>query len=185
MALCKMDPPYMGIICRSGKTPFHIVGRIWRPVPCKEQHWDSWGDVGSEVHWTNRPKKFKVCTAWVSFQNCPEYSPILQSNFVNIFTMLCFCFVPRCGKMSHVDTKLINFPGSHNFRRYRFLKKKHKMSPVFSIYTHNPPHTSIGSRVFQLSQFCIMPHVFVCILLFHPIDDPIWLLGYCPMVENA
>ena len=101
----------IGIICESGKKNTLSHSRTYLKANSVER--TTLRFLWRREKWSALKKKFKVCKAWVSFQNCPEYSLILPSNFVNIFTMVCFCFVPRCGKISHVnDTKLINFPGS-------------------------------------------------------------------------
>ena len=131
----------------------HSVGHTSRPIPLKEQHWDSCGGDGSAL---DRPKKFKVSKAMVSFQNCPEYPPnIFNQTLSTHFHNALFLFLlPSVWENFSCWHKIDKFPPPpHNFRRYCFLKKKHDMFHVFSIKIYIPDKC-IGSKVFQLSQFC-------------------------------
>ena len=131
----------------------HSVGHTSRPIPLKEQHWDSCGGDGSAL---DRPKKFKVSKAMVSFQNCPEYPhPHLQSNFVNTFSQCSvFVLLPSVWENFSCWHKIDKFPPPpHNFRRYCFLKKKHDMSHVFSIKIYIFQTNVLDQKFFSYHSF--------------------------------
>ena len=101
----------------------HSVGHTSRPIPLKEQHWDSCGGDGSAPRSAQKIQSFQSYgklskLSWIS----PPTSSIKLCQ--HIFTMLCFCFCSQvCGKISHVDTKLINFTRLTTFDDIAFSKR--------------------------------------------------------------
>ena len=73
----------------------HSVGHTSRPIPLKEQHWDSCGGDGSAPRSAEKIQSFQSYgklskLSWISPQH-------LQSNFVNTFSQCSvFVFAPKC-----------------------------------------------------------------------------------------